>query len=123
MRSYQPVHQQNTIDEISQRAKGTHDNSALIEKRLGNIESKFQGVSSESITQNLIYLSQLEDRLFKIEAALREVRAEGHSHKDDRYGAKTSFDDLQSFKVAYYTMSSSFIMFALDRFPQETGRY
>lgn len=47
MRSYQPVHQQNTIDEISQRAKGTHDNSALIEKRLGNIESKFQGVSSE----------------------------------------------------------------------------
>lgn len=94
MRSYQPVHQQNTIEEISQRAKGTYDTSALIEKRLGNIESKFQGVSSAINLE--LYLSQLEDRVIKIEATLREVRADAYSQKDDhkdfRYGTKTSFD-------------------------------
>ena len=44
MRNYQQANYQNSTDDVSQRAKGAYDVSALIEKRLGNIESKFQGV-------------------------------------------------------------------------------
>ena len=53
----------------------------------------------------MLNLSQLEERVMKIEAALREVRADGVSQKDDhfnsRYGNKQSSDDLYSFKVYY----------------------